>query len=196
MEQVTRNGFGPWPCRLDRTAGHLTIPIWLAACLGLAVACLGQAADEAPEYQVKAAFLLNFTKFAEWPAAAFSAPDAPIEICVLGEDPFGTALDRIVAGEVVNGRKVIARRIKQAPSPKSCQVVFAGRSEKELLKITAGMGPGVLTVGEGGDFVRGGGMIAFVIENRRVRFEINQTAAQNAGIKLSSRLLNVAKSVE
>ena len=148
------------------------------------------------EYQVKAAFLLNFTKFVEWPPSAFDAADSPIAICVLGDDPFGNALDQIVAGEVVNGRKVVVRRIKRTPAPKSCQVLFVSRPEKEVLSILSGLGPGVLTVGEGESFVRDGGMIAFVVENRRVRFGINQTAAETAGLKLSSKLLNVARSVE
>jgi hypothetical protein len=182
MEQVTRSAFRRWAC------------LMMGFGLGLPWSC--KAADEATEYQVKAAFLLNFTKFIEWPAAAFAAPDSPIAICILGDDPFGGALDQMVAGEVVNRRKVAAQRIKRAPPPKSCQVLFAGGSEKDLSKILPGLGPGVLSVGEGETFLRDGGMIAFVVENRRVRFEINRTAADNAGIKLSSRLLSVAKSVE
>jgi hypothetical protein len=185
MEQVTTR-------RFQRPAIVFCLIVSLGA--GLPRSC--PAVDEPTEYQVKAAFLLNFTKFAEWPAAAFAAPDSPIAICILGDDPFGGALDQMVAGEVVNRRKVATLRIKRAPPPKSCQVLFAGGSENDLPKILPGLGPGVLTVGEGETFMRGGGMIAFVLENRRVRFEINQTAAENAGIKLSSRLLNVAKSVE
>jgi hypothetical protein len=155
-----------------------------------------QAADDPLEYQVKAAFMLNFTKFIEWPSEAFSASDSPIAICVLGEDPFGNTLDQIVAGEVVNGRKVVAQRIKLAPPPKSCQVMFVGKSEEEVLKSLPDVGFGVLTIGEGEKFVRDRGMIAFVVENRRVRFGINLTAAETAGLKLSSKLLNVARSVE
>jgi hypothetical protein len=185
MGQVTRN-----------CVRRAAIVICLTMGLAVGLPCFCEAADQPLEYQVKAAFLLNFTKFAEWPVTAFVAPDSPIAICILGDDPFGNALDQIVAGEVVDGRKVAVRRIKQAPLPKSCQVLFAGSSEKDVLKILPGLGPGVLTVGEGEGFVGGGGMIAFVIENRRVRFGINQTAAENAGIKLSSRLLKVAKSVE
>jgi len=185
MEQVIRSGF-------RRPASFIGLAIGLG--LVLASSCL--AADVPTDYQVKAAFLLNFTKFIEWPAAAFAARDAPIAICILGDDPFGSALDQIVAGEVVNGRPVAAQRIKRVPPPKSCQVLFVGRPEKDAAEILPGLGPGILTVGEGPSFVHGGGMIAFVVENRRVRFEINQAAAENAGIKLSSRLLNVAKSVE
>jgi len=169
-------------------------------CILLGLALIPQsrtlAADETLEYQVKAAFLLNFTKFIDWPAAAFAQPDSPISICILGGDPFGSALDQITAGEVVNGRNIAAERIKQAPAPRSCQVLFVAKSEKGSAKLVSGLGPGVLTVGEGESFLREGGMIAFVLDNRRVRFEINQTAAGNAGLKLSSKLLNVAKAVE
>ena len=158
--------------------------------------CTLHAAGEPLEYQVKAAFLLNFTKFVEWPPSAFGAADSPIAICILGNDPFGNSLDQIVAEEVVDGRRVGVRRIKRTPAPKSCQALFVGMPEKEVLSILSGLGPGVLTVGEGESFVRDGGMIAFVIENRRVRFDINQTAAERAGLKLSSKLLSVARSVE
>jgi hypothetical protein len=186
MDQVKPTAFRRWKRG----------PAFLAAGLGLLLPLSCAAADPPVEYQVKAAFLLNFTKFIDWPAAAFPAPDSPIAICVLGDDPFGAALDQILAGEVVNGRKVAAQRIKHAPPPKSCQVLFVAGSEKDVAKIVPALGPGVLTIGEGESFIRGGGMIAFVIESRRVRFEINRTAAENAGLQLSSRLLNVAKSVE
>jgi hypothetical protein len=152
--------------------------------------------QQASEYQLKAAFLLNFTKFVEWPATAFEEAGSPIAICILGDDPFGATLNQLVEGEVVNGRKVAAVRIRRAPPPKSCQVLFVGGSEKDVSKILAGLGPGVLTVGEGAGFLRDGGMIAFVMENRRVRFEINQGAATNASLTMSSRLLSVARNVE
>lgn len=154
------------------------------------------AAEESLEYQVKAAFLLNFIKFTEWPASAFADSDSPISICILGVDPFGNALDQLIAGESVNGRKVAIERMKRAPSPKTCQVLFMNKSEKDIDKTLSALGPGILTVGEGESFVRNGGMIAFIIENRRVRFDINQTAAQNSVLKLSSKLLSVARSVE
>jgi hypothetical protein len=160
-----------------------------------------QAADESLEYPVKAAFLFNFTKFIEWPPDAFAQSDAPLDICIMGVDPFGRALDETVAGEIVKGRKVIVQRIERAPAPESCQVVFIGAQEfighdKGAHSILAEFGRGVLTVGEGNTFLGEGGMIAFVIENRRVRFEINQAAASSAGLRLSSQLLKVAKSVE
>ena len=162
----------------------------------LALVCFQSRAQQPLEYQVKAAFLLNFTKFIEWPASAFGTPDAPLTICILGADLFGTALDQIVAGEVVNGRKLAVQHINGPAAPRSCQVLYLSRSEREILKAPPGAGPGILTVGEGEGFTHDGGMISFVLEHRRVRFKINQTAAERAGLKLSSRLLSVAKSVE
>jgi len=196
MEQVTCSGFHRWKQRHRRLRRYPVLAPCLVFLLGLVLPPPSPAADESLEYQVKAAFLLNFTKFVEWPAAAFEAADSPIAICILGEDPFGTALDQIVAGEVVSGRKLTIQRLKRAPAPKSCQVLFIGRADKDVPKIPPGLGPGVLTVGDGESFIRDGGMIAFVLENRRVRFSINQSAAENAGLRLSSKLLSVARSVE
>jgi hypothetical protein len=154
------------------------------------------AASPPLESQVKAAFLLNYTKFTEWPPAAFAGPAAPISICVLADNGFDRALEQMIEGEIVDGRRVALQRIKQAPAPKSCQVLFLSSSPKGDSAILASVGPGVLTVGEGESFLHEGGMVAFVVENRRVRFDINQTAAEKAGLKLSSRLLSVARSVE
>jgi hypothetical protein len=188
IQNVRKQGIGRW-------LGNPAILVFLAIAPGVKpFPC--EAADEPLEFQVKAAFLLNFTKFIEWPEAAFGAAGAPITICVTGDDPFGGALDQIVAGEVVNGHKVAAQRIKGAPSSQSCQVVYVSPAEKDIPRLLAGLGPGILTVGEGETFIKDGGMIAFLIENRRVRFSINRGAAENAGLKLSSKLLLVAKSVE
>jgi hypothetical protein len=168
-------------------------------CLTLALGTLSKlrswAADESLEYQVKAAFLLNFTKFIEWPPAAFELPNSPVTICILGEDPFGGSLNQIVAGESVNGRNIAVLRIDRPPAQKVCQVLFWGKSNAPS-KAVPELGPGVLTVGEGERFVREGGMIGFLIDNRRVRFDINQSKAEGAGLKLSSKLLSVARTVE
>jgi hypothetical protein len=167
----------------------------IALLVWLCLPPLARSVDELPplEYRVKAAFLLNFTKFVEWPAAAFADDRAPFRICVLGEDPFGSVLDQMVKDEVMGGRRLMVQRISRPPEPKSCQVVFVSRQEKAT---PPALGPGVLTVGEGEEFLREGGMIAFVIENRRVRFDISQKAAAGARLTISSRLLNVARLVE
>ncbi len=190
MEQVT--GIQRW----IRGRGTLACAKRLA--LGFAMIFrLSSFAMEGPlEYQVKAAFLLNFTKFVEWPPTAFAAADSPIAICVWGNDPFGKVLDQLEAEEVVDGRRVVVRRIKETPAPHACQALFVNGTGKEAPSSLSALGPGVLTIGEGEGFVRRGGMIAFVVENRRVRFGINESAAEAAGLKLSSKLLNVARSVE
>lgn len=177
---------------LLRARGSLRLRLALVLGLLSSVA----SAQQSLEYQVKAAFLLNFTKFIEWPPEAFAAADSPIAICILGEDPFGAAIERLVLGEVVNGRNVAVRTLRSPPPPRSCQVVFFSSSEKEVAKTLRALGPAVLSVGEGDEFLRNGGMIAFVIEERRVRFNIDQAAAERAGLTLSARLLNVAKSVK
>jgi hypothetical protein len=155
-----------------------------------------RAEDLSLEYQVKAAFLLNFTRFIEWPATAFADAGSPFTMCVLGKDPFARALDDVIEGETAGGRKLSIRRINEPPAPRACQIVFIDAGDKDLRKIISALGPGVLTVGEGAGFVREGGIIGFVIDNRRVRFDINQSAADRAELKLSSKLLSVARAVE
>lgn len=185
MEQVSQS---QW--KLMRTVGVL-------ACLlaGFAALSASQVVNPTLEYQVEAAFLLNFTKFIDWPAGAFAGRDSPIAICVLGDDPFGRILDDIVQGETVNARKVVVQRISQTPAARTCQVVFIAGGEKDIPKTLSSLGSGVLTVGEGERFLRAGGMIAFVIDDRRVRFDIDQAAAARAQLNLSSKLLSVARAV-
>jgi hypothetical protein len=197
MEQVThmrRNRArvaGLMLCLLNASAADSQIASQIAA----------QTGERPVEYQVKAAFLLNFTKFIDWPPSSFTNPESPITICILGKDPFGPVLDEIVLGETVNERKVTVRRISQPPStqsqgPQTCQVVFVSEPDNDMAKMLSGLGRGVLTVGEGDRFLRDGGMVALVVDNRRVRFDINQAAATGAGLGLSARLLNVARAVE
>ena len=150
----------------------------------------------AREYDVKAAFLLNFTKFTEWPASAFPDEKAPISLCVYGKDPFGPILDQIVRGEAVDQRKLMVRRIEAIPAAQTCSVIFFAAETKDTPETLPRVAPGVLTVGEGEPFLREGGMIALVIDNGRVRFSISQSAAERAGLKLSSRLLSLARAVE
>jgi hypothetical protein len=152
------------------------------------------AADgQAQEYEVKSAFLLNFTKFIEWPAPA--APDAPFVICILGDDPFGRVLDQMISGETVGGRKLVVQRIARG-KPAHCQILFAGANEKDVSEILPALPRGVLTVGEGVEFLREGGIIAFVMEDRRVRFDVSQRTALKNGLRINSKLLSVARSVE
>jgi len=172
--------------------------VLLLAGLGFAPQLHAQAQPTASlEYQVKAAFLLNFTKFVEWPAAAFPASNTPITICVLGADPFGPTLDRIVEGENVSGRAIRVRRSVPEANPQGCHVAFISRSERTgIAQIVSSLrGSNVLTVSELPGFADAGGMIEFILEEGKVRFYINSAAGQAAGLTLSSRLLRVARAI-
>lgn len=148
------------------------------------------------EYQLKAAFLLNFTKFVDWPEAErVAAANTPFAICIYGDDPFGGALDQIIQGESVDGRRLIVRRLARS-APESCQVLFFGKSEPRMSHILSTLPGGVLTVGDSEQFLAEGGTIAFIVENRRVRFGINQRHARHAGLRISSKLLTLAKTVQ
>lgn len=157
----------------------------------LPFACLAQIG----EYEVKAAFLLNFTKFVDWPPSAFSGPAAPFAICILGPDPFGGALEQVTANENVAGRKLIVRRLDQVPAPQLCQMLFVSEEGKSLERTLKAVPPAVLTVGDSEGFLRAGGMIQFVVESRRVRFDIQKSAAEHAALRMSARLLGVARRV-
>jgi len=145
------------------------------------------------EYRVKAVFLYNFAKFVEWPS--YLGSDT-ICIGVLGDDPFGDLLNQIVDGKTVNGRGFVIRHLKLEQA-RQCQIVFVSASEKRNLRsILASLkGAGVLTVGETSGFAEMGGVINFQIVESKVRFEVNISAADLAHIKLSSKLLSLAKIV-
>jgi hypothetical protein len=154
-------------------------------------------ANSSVEYQVKAAFLLNFAKFIEWPPNAFPSEKTPITVCVFGYDPFGNILDEIIRGKNINNHELLARRINELPDLKGCQLVFAGeREEKRLPEILNSLkGTNVLLVGESEDFAERGGGIQFYLENNRMRFAVNVDAVQRAHLTVSSKLLALAKIV-
>ncbi len=154
------------------------------------------------EYDVKAAFLYNFTKFVEWPADSFPDAKSPLTLCILGEDPFGKTL-RSLMEEGVGGHPVSLLRLDSLnnpalSNPEACHVLFVSRSEKDRLHrvLDAVHGAPVLTVGDTPGFIDQGGMINFLLEGSKVRFEINQEAAEGVGLKISSKLLALAKHVK
>ena len=148
------------------------------------------------EYQVKAAYLYNFGRFVEWPAS-FAATGDSFSICVLGQDPFGATLDAVLTGEAIDGKSVVARRILRPQEAVHCRILFISSSENSQLKeiLVALDHSGVLTVSDIPQFSQYGGMIQFVLQGNRIRFEVNLAAAQDAGLTLSSELLKVAVSV-
>lgn len=169
----------------------LAVALFLPASMPLAFA---QAAQPS-EYAVKAAFLLNFTRFIQWPIEAFESAESPLELCILGKDPFGSILNDVADGEMVNGRKLVIRRIPVLPTRQSCQAVFIDSKFKDMERVLMSLESHVLTVSEGNNFLRQGGMISLVVEARRVRFDVNQSKVEKANLKASSQLLNVARSV-
>ena len=145
------------------------------------------------DYEVKAAYLYNFGRFVDWPLKGTNVA-ASFAICVLGDDPFGQALDRILAGEMIGRQRVVARRISSLQMLGDCEIVFISSSEANHLgKIMEALDKSaVLTVSDIPQFSQRRGMIQFVLEENRIRFEVNLTAAQRAGLTLSSELLKVA----
>ena len=148
------------------------------------------------EYEIKAAFLYNFIKFIDWPAQALPESSDTMTICVLGEDPFGEAIESI-KDKPAKGKRLSVRRIQGVKELTACHVLFVGSSEEKRLPqvMQSVQGLSVLTVGEMDEFVRQGGIINFVIEKNKVRFQINVDNASRAGLKLSSQLLSLAKVV-
>lgn len=164
-----------------------------AAGLIILLAASGTArAEVASEYDVKAAFLYNFTKFVEWPSSAFDERN-DFQLCVLGEDPFGGSLD-VVKGEKVSGRNITLLRTPKLAEAEGCQILFISRSERNRMPevLRELRDAPVLTVADTDGFLDRGGIINFVLEGSKVRFEISQEAAERAGIKISSKLLRLA----
>jgi len=154
----------------------------------------GQSAPD--EYRVKAAFLFHFAQLVEWPPESFAGGDS-FNLCVVGDDPFRGELENSLGGKSIGTRKIRVQHIKQNGEARGCQVVFVGRAEaKRVPGIFEELGSApIMTVGENEEFLRQGGVIRFCLDENKVRFEINVGAAEKAGIKVSSRLLLLAKNV-
>ena len=175
-------------------------PPWAAAVILVwtlvAVPCLWAQGPKPTDYDVKAAYLYNFGRFVEWPDSVATKSDS-FNVCVLGQDPFGPALDATLAGETIGGKNVTARRISSPQEAVNCRILFMSSGEgNRLSKIMEALDKGsVLTVSDMPQFSQRGGMIQFVLEGKKVRFEVNLTAVQRAGLTLSSELLKVATTV-
>jgi hypothetical protein len=169
-----------------------------AACAFLAIPVLHAQNPRPTDYQVKATYLYNFGRFIEWPGKVAAAQGGSFTVCVLGQDPFGPSLDATLAGETIGGKTVVAKRISSAEESGDCQILFLSLTDDSRLnKIIADLDKkAVLTVSDMSQFVKRGGMIQFVLEGKKVRFEVNLTATQHAGLTLSSELLKVATAVK
>ena len=158
-------------------------------------------ASDSSEYLVKAGFIYNFAKFVEWPSTAFAEPDSPIVIGVLGTDPFGDIINHVVEGKKIGARGFVVRRFKWSKELKdskdftNCRILFVSSSEKMHFEevVEAVKGLPILTVGEAPGFAERGGMIRLMLEDNRVRFEVNVEAAHEGNLSISSRLLTLAR---
>ena len=149
------------------------------------------------EYQVKAAFLGNFAKFVRWPKVFFPESDSPYVFGILGDDPFGSIIDRAIEGFRIGGRQVVVKRFKNAASLEFCHILFISRSQEKNVKdifVKLREVP-TLTVSEMINFCQEGGMINFILVEGKIRFEINASAAKKAGLKVSSSLLSLARAI-
>ena len=155
------------------------------------------AAQEANEYEVKAAFLYNFARFVEWPDNVSPDPNGPLVIAILGRDPFGGEIDRAIEGKTVNGRRLVIKRFSSVETYEQCHILFVSSSERgNLPRILAAVRTSsVLTVSETDRFAQIGGIINFITIENRIRFEINRAAAARVGLKISSKLLSLGRVV-
>ena len=159
--------------------------------------CLAQPHASMSPSDVEAAYLYNFGKFVRYPAA--QGQDATsFSICILGEDSFGGTLDSLVANELIEGRKIVARRLTSLSTASNCQIVFIAASEETRLAkdLAVFENKPVLTVSNLPGFLEHGGMIQFLLQNNRVRFAVNLAQTEQSSLSLSSELLKVAVRVD
>ena len=153
--------------------------------------------DSPSEYQVKAAFLYNFAKFVEWPSIAFPDSGSPFVFGIVGDDPFEGQLTTMLLEKSLSGRRFVVRRFRRDEDLRQCHVLFISSSEKKFLTLILGSvrGSSVLTVADTDGFARQGGIIGLVLEENRVRLEVNPQLAERSHLKISSKLLALARIV-
>jgi len=166
-------------------------------CVVIATATLevragGAQGDRRDEHQVKAAFLYNFAKFIQWPGAGASEP---LVVGMVGRSPFNEVFEKIVTGKSVNGRAIVVRQLQNGDDAKAFNIIFIVASEaRRTADIVERVGEAsVLTVGETPQFLREGGIVQFYVRDNRVRFDINSAGANQAGLRISSQLLSLAR---
>ena len=176
------------------------VPILLVA-----MALNAQNTSGSTEYLIKAGFIYNFSNLVQWPSSSFASPDSPIVIVILGEDHFGNTLDHALEGKKVNARSFVIKRAKSISElqrvlgpQKDCQILYVSSSEMPHLNDAIQMlkGVPVLTIGETPGFAQNGGIINLILEDNKVRFEVNVAAAKAADLNISSRLLALARIIQ
>jgi hypothetical protein len=175
---------------------------WFSWLLGgllgwLLAACAWGAEPVSKEYQLKAAFLYNFTKFVDWPPNRFATTNEPFVIGVLGSNPFGAELAKAVQGRTHNGHAFVVTNLTEISAATNVHLLFVPKGQEPALTGQPGatQAAAVLTVGESEAFTAAGGIITFTTEADKIRFEVNLSAAEQGGVKISSKLLQLAKVV-
>jgi hypothetical protein len=154
-------------------------------------------AQSSLEYSVKAALLLNFARFIEWPDGAFAGAHEPIDICVFAPNPFGDALKRVLDGETVGNRPLSTRDVRSLADSTGCHLLFvAAGSETRAAALVRRSGPHTVTVGESRRFEEMGGAVSLVLEGGRVRFNVNLRPVEERGLRISARMLKLASRVD
>jgi len=175
-----------------RRNSPLTIALLL---FGVAVPAAIPQSTKPSEYDVKAAYLLNFGKFIRQSSGLY--PHTPFDICLLGRDSMGQTIDELSANQFIDNRPVHVRRLADVTQAKGCSIIYFSSSENDRLHEDMVLLPSTdaLTVGDAADFLDRGGMIQFLLIDKHVRFTVNLSAVNHAHLVLSSELLRVALSV-
>jgi hypothetical protein len=191
---ATREGIGSFSKLGERgRAAFCFFCVWLLLFFSAPDAARGQAVSH--EYPLKAVFLINFAQFTDWPDSAFDAPDSPLVIGVLGDDPFGALLNDAVRDETMNGRKFVVRRYRRVQDIQACHILFISQSEASRLdKIVHDLkGKPVLTVSDIENSAGRGVCVWFLTENNKIHLRINLASLKDANLTMSSKLLRVSE---
>lgn len=192
-------------CHCQNAPWHKLIRRWALAgvfsaaycTLAFAMSSPGSYSEPVSEYRVKALFIYNFAKFVDWPIPTFASPQDQFTICIVGDDNFGGELDQAVVGKYANGRRLAIKRVIKGRGARACQIAFIGYPDERRVKaaLEEVNSFSVLTVGAAKGFTEWGGVVNLTLENNKVGFEINVDAAERSQLKISSKLLNLAKTV-
>jgi len=189
---VRRLDIGPRPLHILRFAFAFLVSLFL-----LFTAISAQAQSNTAEYQLKAAFIFHFAQLVDWPPEVLEPADRVLTFCIADENALPGLLEGTVQGKRVGSHPLQVRHLLEKDNPRACDLLFiVGQDKRHTAALLKAVNNApILTVGESDDFIRQGGMIGFCLQENKIRFDINLPAARRADLKISSRLLLLAKSV-
>ena len=179
------------PIRLTRAIRALLVALAATLAAGPAIAA-GIGTDSASGVTVKAAFLFNFLKFADWPTLP---ADRLIVVCIVGDDGIATALSELVSGQNISGHALEVRRSPDSANWRACDLLFIAEAQtrKSAGALADIKALPVLTVSDGKNFSQSDGIIELYVEGDRMHFAVNVRSARRAGLRLSSGVLGLAR---